>query len=154
MTATTTTRARKAAAAKPPAKKAAAPRRRSVASTRVTATADALAARFQPLDLDAEPDLPDTVAPLFTLDGVTYSIPTHPSAAMAIEYTQRLTTQGGAANLWALEELLGGDAFAALTSPAARRKLSGKNFGRLVDLAVSIVLGALEDDPQAPLGRG
>lgn len=149
----TTTTSRRPAAKRAPAK--AAPRKRAVASTQVTATDEALAPRFEPLDLDAEDDLPEDTAPLFVLDGVTYEVPLYPSAALALEYIEQTTTIGiGAANLWALRQLIGDAGYVALTTGTGRRKLTGKNLARIVDLAVGIVLGALEDDTTGPLGRG
>lgn len=137
-----------------PAKRAAA-RPRAASSKRVTAMDDALSARFQQVDLDAEPDVPDDDAPLFTLDGVEYRVPLHPSAVVALEYIEMVGQRGiSAANVWALQQLLGDEAWEALKSAKARRKLTGKNLTRIIDIAVGLVVGALEDDASGPLGRG
>lgn len=108
-------------------------------------------ARVTPLNLDAEPVPSDEMAHLFTLDDVDYMVPLHPSAGLALDYIERRSVNPSAANVWLMRELIGSEGYDALK---AWKGLTGAILTQVIDNVVTLVLGALEEDPTGPLGRG
>jgi hypothetical protein len=94
---------------------------------------------------------PVETIPLFSIDGKEYRIPLVPSAAMGLRYLKMLRTQGEmVANGWALEEMLGTEAYDAL---ANFKDLTPQDLAQLSEIVGKHMLGALEEPEKAAVGK-
>jgi hypothetical protein len=80
--------------------------------------------------------------PLFSIDGVEYSIPARPRLNVALQFMHMTRTQGdGAAMDVLLEKLLGTDGYRALRE---YDDLTPEQFAKITAIASEVTLGALE----------
>lgn len=90
------------------------------------------------LTIGEDPDEPKRDV-LFRLDGKEYEVCINPPASLMLRYMDRVRKWGPTAAIsWLLEELVGGEGYEALL---ASPKVSQKDFGRISDAAVRIVMG-------------
>jgi hypothetical protein len=84
---------------------------------------------------------------LFRLGGKEYPVLLNPPASMMIDYFARYRELGpNLAFSWALEQMVGADAFAALRTD---RRVSRDGFRQVIDAVMRILLG-LEDGAGGP----
>jgi hypothetical protein len=88
----------------------------------------------------------DTV-PLFSIDGVAYSIPAIAPPVMGLRYLKLRREQGElVANGWVLEAMLGEEAYEALCN---FKDLTEENLRELSEIVGKHVLGSLEEPEKA-----
>lgn len=91
------------------------------------------------------------VLPLFSIDGTVYSVPTNPSPAMGLKYMKLLRTQGSMiADGWALEEMLGTEAYDALSE---FKGLTVEDLEQLKEIVGKHMLGSLEEPEKVAVGK-
>lgn len=94
---------------------------------------------------------PVETVPLFSIDGKEYRIPLAPSAAMGLRYLKMLRTQGEmVANGWALEEMLGAEAYDALSN---FKDLTADHLAQLSEIVGKHMLGSLEEPEKVAAGK-
>lgn len=133
------------------AQKATPARRRAPQDRKPKATVSTLVdGPVEALDLDALPQGRDTdVVHLFTLNGTDYHVPAKPGGDILLTYLQMHRQDQIAAEGWALEQILGSEAYAALmTWPGLTMGVLSQIQGAVKKL----LMGAAESS--GPLGRG
>jgi hypothetical protein len=92
-------------------------------------------------------DEPVATTPLFSIDGREYSIPTVVPPSVGLRYLKMLRTQGELiANGWVLEEMLGTEAYEALSE---FKGLTNAHLMQLTEVVGKHVLGSLEEPERA-----
>jgi hypothetical protein len=99
-------------------------------------------APFEPLRLSSAPEEAPDLVDLFEVDGTMYSVPSKPSASIALRYLDAAENLGPqAANLYVLREMLGEDGYKALSTC---RALTDTQLTWIVETVQGLVLGTIE----------
>jgi hypothetical protein len=77
--------------------------------------------------------------PVFSADGVTYTMPAEVSADLALTFIEKLADNEASASLWLLKYLFGRDGYEAL-----KRTATGAQLRAVTDVVSDHVMGAAE----------
>jgi len=94
---------------------------------------------------------PVELVPIFSIDGTVYQMPVEVPAYIGLRYLKMLRTQGELiANGWVLEEMLGTEAYEALSN---FKGLKAEHLEQLQEVVGKHVLGSLEEPEKVAAGK-